>query len=306
MTCRKACPSPSGRRPRPRRSSGRARPTSRSSAASSTSVTCAAGQGDHRQVPAVALGAAAAAAPRAVGRGARQPGRHPVLRRRAGAHHGRGLGGRHVLHDVQAHAVRRAPGERVHQHAVRGARRRRHLPAPAGEARRGGRAARPRGDLGRRRRHAGARRVPRRVRLRAGASRSTTSTTTTRTSTRPRSWSTPCAAARSRTPRAVRRSPTSAPSSWSWRASSPISPPSVEGLSEAHETLLGVRVAAERGWAAPALPDTPPAPAGEEMTDPITPVLTRRWAEPRSWSIDTYERTGGYQAFRTALRGRSR
>src|SRR6187455_2553572 len=38
------------------------------------------------------------------------------------------------------------------------------------------------------------------------------------------------------------------------------------------------------------------------MTDPITPVLTRRWAEPRSWSIDTYERTGGYQAFRDALR----
>ena len=38
------------------------------------------------------------------------------------------------------------------------------------------------------------------------------------------------------------------------------------------------------------------------MTDPITPVLTRRWAEPRSWSIDTYERTGGYQAFREALR----
>src|SRR6187455_2226445 len=38
------------------------------------------------------------------------------------------------------------------------------------------------------------------------------------------------------------------------------------------------------------------------MTDPITPVLTRRWAEPRSWSIDTYGRTGGYQAFRDALR----
>ncbi len=33
----------------------------------------------------------------------------------------------------------------------------------------------------------------------------------------------------------------------------------VEGLSEAPETLLGVRVAAERGWAAPAMPDTPPA-----------------------------------------------
>ena len=80
---------------------------------------------------------------------------------------------------------------------------------------------------------------------------------------------------------------------------------SVEGLSEASETLLGVRVAAERGWAAPAMPDTPPAfrTAGVEMTvDPITPVLTKRWTEPRSWSIGTYERTGGYQAFRSALR----
>jgi NADH-quinone oxidoreductase subunit E len=34
---------------------------------------------------------------------------------------------------------------------------------------------------------------------------------------------------------------------------------SVEGLSESDETLLGVRVAAERGWAAPALPDSLPA-----------------------------------------------
>jgi NADH-quinone oxidoreductase subunit E len=33
----------------------------------------------------------------------------------------------------------------------------------------------------------------------------------------------------------------------------------VEGLSEAPETLLGVRLAAERGWAAPAMPETPPA-----------------------------------------------
>jgi hypothetical protein len=34
---------------------------------------------------------------------------------------------------------------------------------------------------------------------------------------------------------------------------------SVEGLSEAPETLLGVTVAADRGWAAPAMPDRPPA-----------------------------------------------
>jgi NADH-quinone oxidoreductase subunit E len=34
---------------------------------------------------------------------------------------------------------------------------------------------------------------------------------------------------------------------------------SVEGLSVADETLRGVTAAAERGWSAPAMPDTPPA-----------------------------------------------
>jgi NADH-quinone oxidoreductase subunit F len=33
----------------------------------------------------------------------------------------------------------------------------------------------------------------------------------------------------------------------------------------------------------------------------LTPVLTRRWAEPRSWTLETYERTDGYQALRKAL-----
>jgi NADH-quinone oxidoreductase subunit F len=37
------------------------------------------------------------------------------------------------------------------------------------------------------------------------------------------------------------------------------------------------------------------------MVDPITPVLTRRWAAPRSWSIETYEQLDGYRALRTAL-----
>jgi NADH-quinone oxidoreductase subunit F len=37
------------------------------------------------------------------------------------------------------------------------------------------------------------------------------------------------------------------------------------------------------------------------MADPITPVLTRRWAVPRSWSIETYEQLDGYRALRTAL-----
>jgi NADH-quinone oxidoreductase subunit F len=34
---------------------------------------------------------------------------------------------------------------------------------------------------------------------------------------------------------------------------------------------------------------------------PLTPVLTERWSEPRSWTLDTAHRTGGYRALRTAL-----
>jgi NADH-quinone oxidoreductase subunit F len=34
---------------------------------------------------------------------------------------------------------------------------------------------------------------------------------------------------------------------------------------------------------------------------PLTPVLTRRWASPRSWSIGTYRQLDGYQALRSAL-----
>jgi NADH-quinone oxidoreductase subunit F len=34
---------------------------------------------------------------------------------------------------------------------------------------------------------------------------------------------------------------------------------------------------------------------------PLTPVLTQRFAEPRSWTLDTYERTDGYRALRSAL-----
>ena len=177
-------------------------------------------QGDHRPVPAVAVGAAAAAAPGAVGGGVRQPGRHPVLRGRAGADHGRGLGGGHLLHDVQAHPVRRAPGERLHQHALRGAGRRRHLRASEGEARSG-----PRGDRGRARYprldHPRARRVPRGLRPCAGAAGRTTSTTTTRRRSRPRHWWTRCARGETAAPdprRAAHRLPHA--SSWSSPGSS--------------------------------------------------------------------------------------
>ena len=35
--------------------------------------------------------------------------------------------------------------------------------------------------------------------------------------------------------------------------------------------------------------------------DPLTPVLTKRWLSPDSWSIRTYERLEGYTALRKAL-----
>jgi len=34
---------------------------------------------------------------------------------------------------------------------------------------------------------------------------------------------------------------------------------------------------------------------------PLTPVLTKRWLSPRSWTLETYERLEGYQALRKAL-----
>ena len=37
------------------------------------------------------------------------------------------------------------------------------------------------------------------------------------------------------------------------------------------------------------------------MPDPLTPVLTRSWLSPKSWTLDTYEQLGGYSALRSAL-----
>jgi NADH-quinone oxidoreductase subunit F len=34
---------------------------------------------------------------------------------------------------------------------------------------------------------------------------------------------------------------------------------------------------------------------------PLTPVLTKRWLSPRSWTLETYEKLEGYQALRKAL-----
>ena len=36
--------------------------------------------------------------------------------------------------------------------------------------------------------------------------------------------------------------------------------------------------------------------------DPLTPVLTRNWGDERAWKLSNYERTGGYDGVRTALR----
>jgi len=38
------------------------------------------------------------------------------------------------------------------------------------------------------------------------------------------------------------------------------------------------------------------------VTDTLTPVLTANWADDRAWKLSNYERRGGYQALRKALR----
>lgn len=47
---------------------------------------------------------------------------------------------------------------------------------------------------------------------------------------------------------------------------------------------------------------TPLPPTTTAGPAPLTPVLTRRWASPASWSIKTYRRLDGYQALLQALR----
>ena len=76
----------------------------------------------------------------------------------------------------------------------------------------------------------------------------------------------------------------------------------VAGPSAAEESLRGARLAEERGW-------TAPARAGRgrlRMTDPLTPVLTKHWLGPESWTLRHYTELGGYEALRTALRDPAR
>src|SRR5919197_208928 len=39
------------------------------------------------------------------------------------------------------------------------------------------------------------------------------------------------------------------------------------------------------------------------QVDPLTPVLTKRWLSPKSWTLQTYEQLEGYTALRKALKG---
>ena len=37
------------------------------------------------------------------------------------------------------------------------------------------------------------------------------------------------------------------------------------------------------------------------MSTTLTPILTKFWDDPQSWTLETYERNGGYQALKKAL-----
>ncbi|MFC7449929.1 NADH-quinone oxidoreductase subunit NuoF [Rhodococcus daqingensis] len=81
-------------------------------------------------------------------------------------------------------------------------------------------------------------------------------------------------------------------------------------------TVVGLRIARELGMEAPAAApppepaispdeaDQPPADAADPAAapTPLTPVLSRYWDDPRSWTLDTYRRHDGYRALDKALR----
>ena len=43
-----------------------------------------------------------------------------------------------------------------------------------------------------------------------------------------------------------------------------------------------------------------PTAPGEQAT-PLTPVISRYWDDPESWTLATYERHDGYQADRKSV-----
>ena len=202
-----------------------------------------------------------------------------VLRAEARPDRRRGLRGGHVLHDVQAHAVRRAPGQRLHQHAVRGARRRRHL-RDAVRATSGSGTRRPPGEPGAAGLdHPGARRVPGRLRPRPRCCRSTTSTTTTRPPTR--ALDLVDALQARRTPAPTRGAPLTDFRAVELRDRRDLRPICHRGRASTRPSV-GCRDAARgprlaepdrRHGPRPAMPDEPagpfPAAAGEEVADHV-------------------------------------
>ncbi|SEL04255.1 NADH-quinone oxidoreductase subunit F [Rhodococcus maanshanensis] len=89
------------------------------------------------------------------------------------------------------------------------------------------------------------------------------------------------------------------------------------GGGAAGPTVVGLRIARELGMAAPvaaplpepaASPDETDRPLADAAQEPATspttlsPVLSRYWDDPRSWTLDTYRRHDGYRALDKALR----
>jgi NADH-quinone oxidoreductase subunit F len=71
----------------------------------------------------------------------------------------------------------------------------------------------------------------------------------------------------------------------------PVAPPAgPAGPMSLDAALRGATSGAVQDWPTPA-----------DGAAPLTPMLTRRWASPRSWSIGTYRQLDGYQALPIAL-----
>ena len=81
-------------------------------------------------------------------------------------------------------------------------------------------------------------------------------------------------------------------------------------------TLVGLQIARERGWTAPGGRHRPCGVGDQargvthrrrgregppEMTDMLTPVLSDDWDSDRPWTLESYQRSGGYSGLKTAL-----
>lgn len=69
-------------------------------------------------------------------------------------------------------------------------------------------------------------------------------------------------------------------------------------------SLAGLRVARDRGMAAPPAPRDGDARADSDLGNvgtALTPVLTRSWGDDEAWTLDAYRRQHGYEALPIAL-----